>query len=156
MVGDAADLRTLAAIGDAHAALGDDRSAETYFQKVEEEAAANPEPFNRQWTHFRLDHDRYISETLPILQAEIAERHDVLGYDLLAWALFKSGDIPAARQAMKQALRTGIQEPSFFYHAGEIERAAGNETEARRYFRTALSINPNFHHTFADGAREAL
>lgn len=156
MVGDAADLRTLGAIGDAYAALGDQESAQRYYRKLEEEAAANPEPFNRQWTQFRLDHDQHIDETLAILQEEIGERHDVLGFDLLAWALFKAGDIPAAQAAIQQALRTGIQEPSFFFHAGMIESAAGNEAAAKRYFRSALEINRNFHPVHARVAREAL
>jgi tetratricopeptide (TPR) repeat protein len=156
MVGDAADLRTLGTIGDAYAELGDTESAELYFRRVEEEAAANPEPFNRQWTQFLLDHDRHIAETLAILQDEIEERRDVLGYDLLAWALFKSGDIPAAQEAMKQALRTGIREPSFFFHAGMIELAAGNRAAAEGHFRNALDINSSFHPVFARAAREAL
>lgn len=156
MVGGAADLRTLAALGDAHAALGDLEAAERYYTALEESAAENPEPFNRQWTQFRLDHDRHVSETLAILQKEIGERRDVLGYDLLAWALFKEGDIAGAREAMEQALRTGIQEPSFFFHAAMIEAAAGNDSAARRHFRNALDINPNFHPVFAGVAREAL
>lgn len=156
MVGSAADLRTLAALGDAHAALGEEDAAERYYAMVEASAAENPEPFNRQWTQFRLDHDRHVTETLAILQKEIRERRDVLGYDLLAWALFKSGDIPAAQVAMVQALRTGIQEPGFFFHAAMIETAAGNNSAAQQYFRKALEINPRFHPVFARVAREAL
>jgi tetratricopeptide (TPR) repeat protein len=156
MVGEAADLRTLAAIGDAHAALGEAAAAERYYQMVEAEAAANPEPFNRQLYQFRLDHDRHLAETLATLQEEIEIRRDVLGYDLLAWALYKTGDIPAAQEAISQALRTGIREPNFFFHAGMIEQAAGNQKAARRYFRSALEINPNFHPEFAKLARKAL
>lgn len=156
MVGDAADLRTLAAIGDAHAALGDRNAAERYYRAVEASAAENPEPFNRQWTQFRLDHDRHVSETLAILQEEIEVRRDVLGYDLLAWALFRSGDIPEAQEAMKMALRTGIQDPNFYFHAGMIEQAAGNEAAAELNFRRALEINRSFHPVFARVAREAL
>lgn len=156
MVGDAADLRTLAAIGDAYAALGDAAAAERYYEMLEADAAENPEPFNRQLYQFRLDHDRHLAETLVTLQEEIETRRDVLGYDLLAWALFKVGNIPAAREAIAQALRTGIQEPTFFFHAGMIEQAAGNHEVARRHFRSALRINPNFHPLLAQVAREEL
>ena len=156
MVDDAADLRTLAAIGDAHAALGNQAAAEHYYQRLEADAAENPEPYNRQLYQYLLDHDRKIPETLATLQEEIKTRRDVLGSDLLAWALFKAGDIPAARQAMEQALRTGIQEPSFFFHAGMIEQAAGDQSAAKRFFRKALDINPSFHPVYANVAREAL
>lgn len=156
MVGDAADLRTLGAIGDAYAQLGDHAAAERFYQKLEQSAAENPEPYNRQLYQFRLDHDRNVPETLAILREEIKERKDVLGYDLLAWALYKTGDIAAARQAMEKALRLGTQDPTFFFHAGLIEQATGDSAAANRHFRKALEINPQFHPVFAQMAREAL
>lgn len=156
LLGDAADMRTLGVLGDAHAALGDSAAAERLWQAVEEANAENPEPFARQWTQFRLDHDRHVPETLALLQEEIQTRRDILGYDLLAWALHKSGRHAEARDAMRQALRTGSRDPLFLFHAGMIERALGNRQAARRYLRDALAVNPRFHHRFAQQAREAL
>jgi tetratricopeptide (TPR) repeat protein len=154
--GDAIDLATMALIGDAYAALGDRAAAERYYQKLEQSAAENPEPYNRQLYQFQLDHDRNVPETLAILREEIQERRDVLGYDLLAWALYRTGEIGAARQAMEEALRMGTQDPMFFFHAGMIEQAAGDEAAAADHFRKALQINPQFHPVFAQMAREAL
>lgn len=147
MVGDAADLRTLAAIGDAHAALGDQAGAERFYRMVEESAAANPEPYNRQWTQFRLDHDRNLPETLALLQEEIQGRRDVLGYDMLAWALYKTGDFPAARAAMQQALRLGTKDPVFLLHAAAIERALGAKDRANQLYREARDLNPRLETT---------
>jgi tetratricopeptide (TPR) repeat protein len=155
MVGDAADLRTLATIGDAHAALGDNQAAERYYRRVEEAAAENPEPYNRQWTQFRVDRNRNIPETVKLLQEEIRGRKDLLGYDLLAWGLYRAGDYRGARAAAEQALRTGSQDPSFLYHAGLIEAALGNAAGARRQLERALDINPH-HPLLAQQARSAL
>ncbi|HEV2145935.1 MAG TPA: tetratricopeptide repeat protein [Longimicrobiaceae bacterium] len=155
-VGDAADIRTLGAIGDAYAQLGDRDAAERYYDRVEKAAADNPEPFNRQWTQFRLDHDRHVPETLAILQEEIRTRRDVLGYDMLAWALYRSGRYAEAREAMSGALRMGTQDATLHFHAGMIERALGNREAARRHLEHALELNPRFHPTFPAEARAAL
>jgi tetratricopeptide (TPR) repeat protein len=155
-MGDAIDLATLTLIGDAHAALGDGAAAERYYQMLEADAAESPEPYNRQLYQFRLDHDRRVPETLAILRKEIEERKDVLGYDLLAWALYRAGDYAAAKDAMTQALRMGTQDASFYFHAGLIEQALGDEKAARRHFKKALEINPHFHPTQAALARAAL
>lgn len=156
MVGEAADLRTLALIGDAYAQLGDQAAAERFYAKVEESAAETPEPYNRQLYQFRLDHDRRVPETLAILRREIEERKDVLGYDLLAWGLYRAGEHVAAREAAAQALRLGTEDPNFYFHAGLIEHALGNGDGARAYLERALEINPEFHPVLADVARATL
>lgn len=154
--GDAADLATLALLGDAHAALGHPETAERYYDAVEAAAAANPEPFNRQWTQFRLDHDRHLPETLALLQEEVRVRQDVLGYDMLAWALYKVGRFDEARGAIAQALRMGTRDAALLFHAGMIERAAGHPEAGRHYLREALRVNPQFHPARAAEARAAL
>jgi tetratricopeptide (TPR) repeat protein len=123
---------------------------------VEAGYAESPEPYARQWTQFRLDHRRAIPQTRALLAEEARGRPDALGQDMLAWALYLSGDHAAAREASRRALRMGTQDPSFFYHAGMIERALGNDEDARRHLRRALRINPRFHPAFADSARAAL
>jgi tetratricopeptide (TPR) repeat protein len=154
--GDRADLATLALLGDAHAALGDSAAAERMYAAVEAGYAGNPEPFARQWTQFRLDHRRAVPQTLAVLRDEARARPDVLGQDMLAWALYLSGDYPAARAASVRALRLGTQDAAFHYHAGMIERALGNDGAARTHLRRALKINPRFHPAGADEARAAL
>jgi tetratricopeptide (TPR) repeat protein len=154
--GGRADLATVALMGDAHAALGDTAAAETMYAAVEASYAENPEPFARQWTQFRLDHRRAIPQTLALLREEAAARPDVLGQDMLAWALYLSGDPAAARAASARALRLGTADASFHYHAGMIERALGNAGGARTHLRRALEINKRFHPAGADSARAAL
>lgn len=154
--GDRADFNTLSVMGDAHAALGDRAEAERFYRMIEEGNAENPEPYARQWTLFRLDHGREIPATLALLRREIEGRRDVLGYDMLAWALFRAGDFAAARESSKAALRMGTRDASSYFHAGMIERAMGNGDGARKHLRTALEINPRFHPVFAEVARAVL
>ena len=154
--GERADLATLALLGAAHAALGRSASAAAMHARVEAGYAANPEPFARQWTQFRLDHGRAIPRTLALLAAEARERPDVLGQDMLAWALYLTGDFAAAREASRRALALGTRDASFYFHAGMIERALGNGDAARTHLRRALRINPRFHPAFADSARATL
>ena len=154
--GPAADIATLALVGDAHAALGDTARAEAYYEAVERAAREKPEPFNRQWTLFRLDHGQRVPETLALLREEIRVRRDVYGYDQLAWALSLQGDHAAARAAMAEALRMGTRDAMLLFHAGMIERALGSSDAASRYLRAAIDLNPFFHHTFPALARAVL
>jgi tetratricopeptide (TPR) repeat protein len=152
--GGRADLATLALMGDAHAALGQRAQAGAMYARVEAGHAANPEPFARQWSQYRLDHGRLLPQTLAVLADEARARPDVLGQDMLAWALYRTGDFAAARQASRRALALGTRDASFHYHAGMIERALRNPEGARTRLRTALRINPHFPQ--ADSARAAL
>ncbi len=154
--GERADFNTLSVMGDAHAALGNRAEAERFYRMIEDGNAESPEPYARQWTLFRLDHGREIPATLALLRREIEGRRDVLGYDMLAWALFRAGDFAAARESSRQALAMGTRDASAFFHAGMIEHALGNQDGARKHLRTALDINPRFHPVFAEVARAAL
>jgi len=154
--GDRADIATQALMGDAAAELGRAAEAEGWYGRAEAAAAANPEPYNRQWTAFRLDHGRAIPETRALLEREIVGRRDVLGYDMLAWARFRAGDVAGARAAMGRALALGTPDATFHFHAGMIERAAGNPAGAREHLEKALDINPRFHPRFAAVARAVL
>lgn len=154
--GDRADLATLALMGDAHAALGDQAEAAAMYARVEAGYAANPEPFARQWSQFRLDHGRSLASTRALLEDEARARPDVLGADMLAWARYLTGDLRGAREASARALRLGTRDAAFWFHAGMIEKALGNPDAARAHLKKALEINPHFHPAFARDARAAL
>ena len=62
---------------------------------------------------------------------ELRTRRDVYGYDLLAWALHRSGRDLEARSPMRQALSLGTRDAMLHYHAGMIELAIGDTTAAR-------------------------
>jgi hypothetical protein len=60
---------------------------------------------------------------LAAAQSEIENRRDVYGYDLLAWALYKSARFAEARVAMREAMAQGTHDPLLSHHARTIERA---------------------------------
>ena len=153
IVGERADLATLALAGDAAEQLGDRQLAREYFDRVAHNARSKPEPFARQWTQFAIEHGIEQQQTLETLRAESLERRDVLGYQLLAWAELKAGNTAAANHAIDAALRLGTRDALLHYLAGQARLAAGARAAARTHLQTALEINPRFHPILADSAR---
>src|SRR5262249_37802460 len=102
-------------------------------------------PFHRAWSLSLLDHDRRVPEVLEKAQEEIAIRRDVYGWDLLAWALHKSGRETASADAMEHALALGTRDAMLFYHAAMIERAQGHMAGARARLDQAFAVNPWWH-----------
>jgi tetratricopeptide (TPR) repeat protein len=140
------DPATLGTISEAYAALGDSAQSAQYARAMATSALKQPGPIHRAWGLFLLDHgsksdvDRVLAKT----RVEMRTRHDVYGYDLLAWALHKQGRDAAACAAMKHALAQHTEDAQLFYHAGMIERALGNAEAARSYLGQAVAMNPRF------------
>jgi tetratricopeptide (TPR) repeat protein len=152
----ALDPATLGIVSDAHAALGDTAKASEYVAAMEVAVGRQPGTYHRAWSLFLLDHGRRVPEVLAAAQAELAGRRDVYGYDLVAWALNRSGRAAEARELMRRALAQGTQDPMLHYHAGMIARAAGDPVAARSHLERALAIAPAFDHAAPAIARAAL
>jgi tetratricopeptide (TPR) repeat protein len=114
------DPATLGTIADAYALLGDTAESEDYFRTMEVAVAGQPGAYHRAWSLFLLDHNRRIAEVLANAEQEIATRKDIYGFDLLAWALYRSGRKDEARAAMSKALSTGARDPLLLRHAALI------------------------------------
>jgi tetratricopeptide (TPR) repeat protein len=115
-----------------------------------------PGAYHRAWSLFLLDHDRQGTQVLEAAEAELAARRDIYGYDLLAWALYKQGRPLEARRAMANALAQGTQDAMLFFHAGMIERAAGNAAAARDFLSRALAVAPAFDPSAASIAQAVI
>ena len=150
------DPATLGIESDAYAALGDTARATEYAVAMEVAAGRQAGAYHRAWSLFLLDHSRRVPEVLAAAQAELTGRRDINGYDLLAWALYKSGRAHDARAPMAAALAQGTQDPMFLYHAGMIARAANDPGAARDYLQRALTIAPKFDHVAPAIARAVL
>jgi tetratricopeptide (TPR) repeat protein len=105
------DPATLATVGDAWQRKGNPGRAEEHFRAMEAMSQSPPGGFHRSWYLALLDHDRRIPEVLARVQADLETRRDVYGYDLFAWALYKSGRTAEARRVMSQALAWGTEDP---------------------------------------------
>ena len=117
------DPATLAAVGDAWRARGDSAAAREYYRAMEASTRAPRGGFHRAWYLALLDHELRVPEILAAVRHDLGTRRDVYGYDLLAWALFKSGRMVEAKAAMGQALAWGTEDPALHRHAAAIEAA---------------------------------
>jgi tetratricopeptide (TPR) repeat protein len=116
------DPATLGVLADAYLATGDSASASEYARTMDLVVLAQPGAYHRAWSLYLLDHGRQVESVLEKVEAEIVERQDVYGYDLLAWARLKNGRYCEARAAMRKALALGTREPLLLRHAEEIGR----------------------------------
>ena len=75
---------------------------------------------------------------------------------MLAWTLFRSGDLDGAAAASEEALRLGTRNALMQFHAGMIAAARGRTAEAITFLESALELNPHFSVRFAPEARATL
>ena len=150
------DPATLGTMSDAYAAVGDTAQARSFADAMAVAALGQPGPIHRAWGLFLLDHDRDVARVLSEARKDIAQRQDVYGYDLLAWAAFKAGRMEEAQHAAGAALTQATQDASLSYHAGMIALAMGDSVQARALIGAALALNPRFSPTQAPIARRTL
>jgi tetratricopeptide (TPR) repeat protein len=136
------DPATLGVMSDAYAALGDSAKANEYAHAMEIAVSKQATAYHRAWSLFLLDHGRRVDEVLAKAQEELETRHDIYGYDVLAWALHASGRDREAREAMSHALALGTQDAMLFYHAAVIDRALGKRDIAAKELEHARTLNP--------------
>lgn len=133
---------TVAMLGDLYALDGDALRAEREYELVDrigEVARATGSVYDRQLTLFAADHDRNLAEAIARARDELKVRPDVYGYDALAWALFKSGQLDDAAAAARHALSLGTPDPRIAYHAGMIAAAQGRTADARTLLQRAVA-----------------
>ena len=152
----ALDPATLGLLHDAWTALGDSAKAAEYYRAMAVGVLRQPGPYHRAWSLFLLDHEREIPRVLTNVESELRTRRDVYGFDLLAWALHRSGRDGEARAPMARALALGTRDAMLYYHDGMIARALGDTALARARLDTALAINPYWDPTQPGEARALL
>jgi tetratricopeptide (TPR) repeat protein len=147
------------ALGDVHARVGRPEAAQRQYELVEyigRLSALNQALYNRELAVFYADHDLKLDEALRLARRELEIRQDIYAWDLLAWALYKRGNLTEARSASVQALKLGTVDPRLFFHAGLIHLALGEARLAKQYLQRALATNPRFHVLHAAQAERAL
>jgi tetratricopeptide (TPR) repeat protein len=137
------DPATLGILADAHTALGDTARGAEYARALDVGVRSQPGAYHRAWSLFLLDHGRQTATVTRKISEELKTRHDVYGYDLLAWSLYQQGRYADARRAMTRALAQGTRDAQLFYHAGRIERANGHAAAADSLLARARVLNPS-------------
>ncbi|AFZ22816.1 hypothetical protein Cylst_0472 [Cylindrospermum stagnale PCC 7417] len=151
-------VETLSYKADAQLALGDQEgAAETedligvvaYLSKVKG-------IYDRALAVYYTEHGIHLPEALEIARREVAVRDDIFAEDTLAWAAAANGQWQEAQQAAQRATRFGTEDALLQFHAGMIALHLDNREEAIRRLTSAVSLNPQFHHSYADEARQVL
>jgi tetratricopeptide (TPR) repeat protein len=121
---------------------------------IERVQAANGVRTELQTALFDLDHGRRLRDALDRARAARDRAPSVDADDVLAWALARNGRCGEALGFSERALRLGTLDAAKFFHRGMIERCLGHRTEARRWFRRAIAVNPHFSLLWASVARK--
>lgn len=142
-------VESLWLLGNALSATGDERGATEAYARAEREGLRGDHR-----TLSLMDSARGVNlpRALELARAEYELRRDVYTEDALAWALYRNGDIPAARAGIDRACRLGTPDASLLFHRGAILLAAGDAKTGRDLLQKALRQNPKFDH---HGALEA-
>jgi tetratricopeptide (TPR) repeat protein len=118
--------------------------------------ALNQALYNRELAYFYADRDMKPKEGLELARRELDYRRDVYAYDVVAWNLYKNGELEAAREAIERALKLGTRDAKLFFHAGMIHHGLGELDKAKEFLNRALQTNPHFHVLFAEQAERIL
>lgn len=102
---------------------------------------------------FNVDHGIRLRDTVRLARAARAARPSIDGDDVLAWALVRTGRCSEALTFSNRALRLGTVDAPKFFHRAMIERCLGHHAVARRWFKRALAVNPQFSLIWAPLAR---
>ena len=83
-------------------------------------------------------------------------RHDVYGFDALAWALLADGQPRAAARFATRSLALGTSDPRLLAHAGLVLAAAGDASRATDLLTRALALSPTVDPTLMNRAESTL
>lgn len=136
---------------------GRERAARTQIDLGLAVAARDADRFPAERRHligFLADHDP--ATALRLAELDLAERDDVYSHAWYAWALYRTGEVAAAADAIVPALRYGTEDALLDYQAGVILAAAGDGDRARALLTEALRLNPEFDLVHAAEARRLL
>jgi tetratricopeptide (TPR) repeat protein len=112
--------------------------------------------YDRALAVYYTEHNTHLADALLIARREVALRDDIHAEDTLAWAAAANGQWQEAQQAAYKATRYGTQDALLQFHAGMIAFHLGEREEAINRLTQAISLNPQFHHKYAEEARQVL
>ena len=146
-------------LGDLYQADGQLDAAQRQYKLIaamETLYRANGVDLDMEIALFNADHDRDPEATAALARQAFANRPSIHAADVLAWALYKTGNYEEAGLYSAQALHLGSKDALKYYHAGMISYRLGDNDQAGQYLEQALVFNPHFSILYADEARQIL
>ena len=153
---DPADCAALSDVYELTGRVEDAQKQRSIVERIGSMDALSATIYKRHLILFWADHNLKPQQAYLSATEEYAVRRDVYAADALAWSALKAGRVAEARSAMNEALRLGTKDARLFYHAGMIERAAGDTAASQNYLRQSLKLNPNFDPLQSIIAKKAL
>jgi tetratricopeptide (TPR) repeat protein len=149
------DPHMLIALGDLYNKIGKPEKATPLFERVLKITEGKNE-YLRIRAMFLADHNRELPEALALAQKDFVDRKDLLGFDALAWTLYKNGRFDEAWKALEEALKIGAKDSNLDFHAGMTRLKLGDKSGAKTFLKKALERNPEFSPIHAETARKTL
>ena len=147
------------ALGDVYAEMGESKKAEEHYELVrsmDKLLRANGVDTDLEIALFNADHDIDLQSSLEKARAAYEARPSIHAADTLAWTHYKAGNYKEAQKYSSESLKLGTRDPLKLFHVGMIEKALGEEQQARDYLQQAVDLNPHFSLLYADEAADSL
>ena len=146
-------------LGDLYQASGQTAQAQQQYKLVgviEKLYQANGVDLDMESALFNADHSIDMPATVALARKAFADRPSIQGADVLAWSLYKAGNIQEASRYSQQALQLGTLDALKLFHAGMIADSLGDKNTAYNDLKQAVAINPYFSILYAEKAQQML
>jgi len=123
---------------------------------IEKLFEANGVDMDMEIALFNADQNKDLVATVEQARKAYANRPSIHAADVLAWALYKTGNYAEAQIYSQAALRLDTKDALKLFHAGMIAYRLGDNVQAQAYLEQALTINPHFSFLYAEEAQKTL
>lgn len=105
---------------------------------------------------FNADQNKDLDANVQRARLAFANRPSIHAADVLAWALYKTGNYEEAKFYSEEALQLETKDSLKLFHAGMIAYRLGENAQAQEYLEQALAINPHFSILYSEEAQRTL
>ena len=123
---------------------------------IEKLFEANGSDMDMEIALFNADQNKDLEANVQRARLAFANRPSIHAADVLAWALYKTGNYEEAKFYSEQALQLETKDALKVFHAGMIAYELGDNAQAQEYLEQALAINPHFSILYSAEAQETL
>ena len=146
-------------LGDIYQANGQPDAAQKQYSLVgaiEQLHKANGVDMDMEIALFNADQNKDLEANVEQARQAYTNRPSIHAADVLAWALYKTGDYEEAKTYSEEALQLGTKDALKFFHAGMIAYRLGKNAQAQEYLQKAIEINPHFSILYSNEALQTL